>query len=111
MRAVTALSDDPSSLVAAIGPHIRVDAFEIGEEVALQMERAAGGRVVVDRSRAKPHGDLSRLLRLQLLDVGLEEAAVDDVGGCTYTDASRFFSHRRELGRTGRHLSAIVASC
>jgi len=110
-RAVTELSPDPSALVAAIGPHIRVAAFEIGEEVALLMERAAGGRAVVDRSRAKPHGDLAQLVRLQLLDLGLEAAAIDDVGGCTYSDAARFFSHRRDLGRTGRHLSAIVASC
>jgi copper oxidase (laccase) domain-containing protein len=31
------------------------------------------------------------------------------VGGCTRTDAAQFFSHRRDLGKTGRHLSAIVA--
>jgi copper oxidase (laccase) domain-containing protein len=32
------------------------------------------------------------------------------VGGCTHTDAAHFFSHRRDNGRTGRHLSVIVAS-
>jgi copper oxidase (laccase) domain-containing protein len=31
------------------------------------------------------------------------------VGGCTLGDAAQFFSHRRERGKTGRHLSAIVA--
>jgi copper oxidase (laccase) domain-containing protein len=31
------------------------------------------------------------------------------VGGCTWTDAAQFFSHRRDGGKTGRHLSAIVA--
>jgi copper oxidase (laccase) domain-containing protein len=33
---------------------------------------------------------------------------VDDVGGCTLAEPARFFSHRRDAGRTGRHLSAIV---
>jgi copper oxidase (laccase) domain-containing protein len=31
------------------------------------------------------------------------------VGGCTWTNAAQFFSHRRDRGKTGRHLSAIVA--
>ena len=110
-KTVRALADDASVLVAAIGPHIRVGAFEIGEEVAHEMELAAGGRPVVDRSYPKPHGDLAKLVRFQLLDAGLVDDAIDDVGGCTYTDAAHFFSHRRERGKTGRHLSAIVASC
>ncbi len=110
-KTVQAMVDDASVLVAAIGPHIRVDAFEVGEEVAREMERAAGGRPVVDRGREKSHGDLAALVRLQLLDAGLDAEAIDDVGGCTYTDAAHFFSHRRERGKTGRHLSAIVASC
>ena len=108
-RAVSALSADPSRVIAAIGPHIRVAAFEIGEEVAAEMERAAGGRPVVERDRSKPHGDLAKLVSLQLLDAGVPEAAIDDVGGCTYSEAAYFFSHRRDRGKTGRHLSAIVA--
>ncbi len=110
-KTIQALADDASVLVAAIGPHIRVAAFEIGEEVASEMARAAGARPVVDRAHEKPHGDLSKLVRFQLLDAGLDADAIDDVGGCTYTDAAHFFSHRRERGQTGRHLSAIVASC
>jgi copper oxidase (laccase) domain-containing protein len=33
------------------------------------------------------------------------------VGGCTHDDSAHFFSHRRDRGKTGRHLSAIVARC
>jgi YfiH family protein len=108
-QAVQTLSHDPSDLVVAIGPHIRVDAFEIGEEVARELERAANGRSVVRRDAEKPHGDLAALIRLQLRDAGVPGDAIDDVGGCTHSDAAHFFSHRREHGNTGRHLSAIVA--
>jgi YfiH family protein len=108
-RAIASLAHDSSELIVALGPHIRVEAFEIGEEVAAEMERVANGRAVVQRSAAKPHGDLAALIRLQLRDAGVPNEAVDDVGGCTSSDAAQFFSHRRERGKTGRHLSAIVA--
>ncbi|MBW1904193.1 MAG: peptidoglycan editing factor PgeF [Deltaproteobacteria bacterium] len=108
-QAIQTLACDPADLLIAIGPHIRVEAFEIGEEVAREMEHAAKGRPVVQRGAAKPHGDLAALIRLQLRDAGVPSDAIDDVGGCTHSDAAHFFSHRRERGKTGRHLSAIVA--
>jgi copper oxidase (laccase) domain-containing protein len=107
--AIEALAHDPSELIVAIGPHIRVAAFEIGEEVAADMDRAAGGSVVVDRTHAKPHGDLAALIHHHLRLAGVLHDAIDDVGGCTHSDAAHFFSHRRDRGETGRHLSAIIA--
>lgn len=108
-RAIEALSLDPAELVIAIGPHIRVEAFEIGPEVAREMERAGQGRTVTRMRGATMHGDLASLIRLQLRSSGIPDDSIDDVGGCTHSDAAHFFSHRRERGRTGRHLSAIVA--
>lgn len=108
-QSIRALSHDPAELIVAMGPHIRVAAFEIGEDVARQMASAVKGRAVVQRGRAKPHGDLAALIRFQLRSAGIRDEAIDDVGGCTHTDVAHFFSHRREGGKTGRHLSAIVA--
>lgn len=107
--AVQRMKHAPTELVAAIGPHIRVRAFEIGPDVARQMERAAEGGSVVERGGAKPHGDLAALIRLQLGDAGVVTSAIEDVGGCTHDDPQLFFSHRRDRGETGRHLSVIVA--
>ena len=109
LEAARRLSHDPVELVAAIGPHIRLDAFEISDDVAQQLEQAAGGRDVVRRGDGKPHGDLSALVSVQLRSAGLSSDAIDDVGGCTFSEPARFFSPRREAGNTGRHLSAIVA--
>jgi YfiH family protein len=108
-RAIDALSHDPAELIVAIGPHIRVDAFEIGEDVAREMEAASNGRAVIRWDGAKPRGDLAALIRFQLRDAGVPNQAIEDVGGCTRTDAAQFFSHRRDRGKTGRHLSVIVA--
>jgi hypothetical protein len=106
-----------SELVAAIGPHIRVDAFEVGFEVADALSAAANGVDVVRRSgglaRAaagptdKPHVDLGAVVRAQLQASGVR--SIDDIGGCTYAEPERFFSYRRDGSASGRHLAAIVA--
>jgi YfiH family protein len=108
-RLLEVLAHDPADLIVAIGPHIRVGAFEIGEDVAAEMEATAPGTPVVLRADGRLFGDLSALVRHQLRDAGVPHASIDDVGGCTFADAAKFFSHRRDHGRTGRHLSAIVA--
>lgn len=97
---------DPASLVAAIGPHIRLDAFEVSDEVAERIAAVAYGAEVVSARAPRPHVDLAAAIRAQLRRAGVER--VDDVGGCTHAEPARFFSHRRDAGRTGRHLSAIV---
>ncbi|MGB5813054.1 MAG: laccase domain-containing protein, partial [Polyangiales bacterium] len=107
--AIEAFSHVPGRLIVAIGPHIRVSAFEIGEDVADAMDRVADGVSVVDRTSDKPHGDLRALVHSQLVRAGVPHDAIDDVGECTYANAAHFFSHRRDHGVTGRHLSAIVA--
>lgn len=104
---VAKLAADPRDLVAAIGPHIRLERFEVGEEVAAALAEVAHGEDVVQRGAGNPHVDLARTLRAQLHALGLTR--VDDVGGCTHAEADRFFSHRRDRGVTGRHLSAILS--
>jgi polyphenol oxidase len=76
--------------------------------VAETLVKAAHDPQIVDRSRAKPHVDLRRMLRAELHALGLEHAAIDDVWGCTVLDPERFFSFRRDGKASGRHLSAIV---
>lgn len=96
---------DPADLVAAIGPAIGVEAFEIGPEVA-EAFRAAGLASAIHDRTPRPHADLHAAARARLLNAGLSENAIDGSPVCTASDR-RFFSHRRDDGRTGRHLSAI----
>jgi YfiH family protein len=96
-------------LVAAIGPHIRVGSFEVGEDVAAEIAAAAPGRDVIRRGDPRPFADLTAVVRAQLEQLGISEGRVDDVGGCTYAEPDRFFSFRRDGQRSGRHVAAIVA--
>lgn len=98
----------PAEVLVALGPHIRVGAFEVGDEVAERLEQAAPAAHAVLRGAGKPRVDLSRVLRAQLAAAGVPDGHVDDVGGCTYAEPERFFSYRRDGQRSGRHLGAIA---
>jgi YfiH family protein len=102
---------EPRSVVAAIGPHIRLDAFEVGRDVAREIAASAPGEEDVIRwDEPRPHVDLSRVVRSQLEALGVPGDSIDDTGGCTFTEAERFFSYRRDHERSGRHLSAIAGT-
>jgi hypothetical protein len=105
-----ALGSRPADLVAAIGPHLSLEAFEVSDDVAAELLRASPDPQVVDRTLGpKPHVDLARILRAQLAALGLAPAQIDEVPGCTLREPERFFSFRRDGARSGRHLAAIVA--
>lgn len=96
-------------LVAAIGPHITLAAFEVSEDVAQTLAACAPGTNVVDRTLGpKPHVSLARIARKKLVDLGLRGTDVDDVPGCTFCDREAFFSFRRDGKTSGRHLASIV---
>lgn len=101
----------PARLIAAVFPHIGPDAFEVGPEVAMQIEGSAPGAIGVVVQRERPHADLRRALLWQLGHAGLAPERIDSVAGCTYSDRVQFFSYRRDGGRAGRHLAVIVAGC
>lgn len=107
-RALDQLGGDRSSLVAAIGPHIRLASFEVSDDVAVEIAAASEPGVVEARS-PRPHVDLARAVRAQLVALGLVARNIDDVGGDTFAEADRFHSHRRDGERSGRQLSVIVA--
>jgi polyphenol oxidase len=83
-------------LVAAIGPSIGPCCYEVGDEVAAPFRQAFGDDVVLDGSKLDLWTAAERALRA----AGVEH--VDRFDLCTACDGERFFSHRRDHGRTGR---------
>lgn len=108
LASINRVSEDASDVIAAIGPHISLEAFEVSDDVANELAQASPDPNVVERSRARPHVDLRRIVRAQLESMGVKSTAIDDVAGCTFLESARFFSFRRDGKRSGRHLSAIV---
>ena len=98
----------PSDLVAAVGPCISADHFEVGPEVARAFDAAGLPATVGAGSAGRPHVDLAAAAAAQLGAVGLPPAAIDGSDCCTYRHAELFYSHRRDAGVTGR-MAAVIA--
>jgi len=114
--AVGALGVETSTVIAWLGPGIGAPHFEVGDEVRAALlgtcqARPGAARATPGASAAfvrNAHGrwqcDLSALARIRLAALGVCEV----YGGswCTYADAARFFSYRRD-GRCGR-MAALI---
>jgi len=97
-------------LIAAIGPCIGMEAFEVGAEVLEAFGLLLGERAPI-RSCAGGKGrvDLRCAVALQLQDAGLSPENIDMTDRCTVEHAAEFFSHRRDQGVTGRMVAIIGA--
>lgn len=98
---VGALPAAPADLVAWLGPAIGLQAFEVGADVVDAFCRQDEGARMCFRPRGgdKWLADLRALARRRLDRAGVHEIHGADL--CTYSDAGRFFSHRRDP-RSGR---------
>jgi len=93
--AIAAMHVPPAELVAWLGPAIGPASYEVGAEVreAFVARDRAAERCFVPTRPGHWLADLYGLARLSLAAAGV--AAVFGGGYCTFSDAARFFSHRR----------------
>ena len=97
-------------LWAAIGPCIQPCCFEVDGDLPARFAAAFGDAVVVAApGKAKVHLDLPAAVLGSLGRAGVPVDHVSRLPHCTSCEA-RFFSYRREHGKTGRQLSFIRAA-
>ena len=111
-RAVRALQHaagaDPARMLAAIGPCIGRCCYEVSPELAASFRTMFGTDAADDPDGGpRPHLDLRYCVQQALAQAGVPADRVEQVEGCTSCDTGAFFSHRRDKGRTGRHLAFI----
>lgn len=90
LHTMTSLGADPARIVAAIGPHICPECFEVGEEVAARFPAEA---VIRRPDWPRPHVDLARAVAIQLRDCGVTRIANPRL--CSM-HTSTFYSVRRQ---------------
>lgn len=103
---VSAMKVHPSTLMAWLGPAIGPGEFEVGGEVrtAFVAQQAQAASAFVPGKNGKWLADLYQLARLRLNALGISR--IHGGGLCTYSEAERFYSFRRD-GVTGRMGSFI----
>lgn len=93
-----------SPFIAAIGPCISVNRFEVGEEVAEQFDP----RFVRRGLGSRPHVDLRAAVYEALQRLGAKE--IDTTDRCTAHHEEEFFSHRRDVTHRGDETTGRMAS-
>jgi YfiH family protein len=104
---------DRSRIVAALGPMIRQQNYEVGPEFVAQFAADdVSNERFFERAPRAGHSlfDLAGYIAARLARAGIGH--VDDLGRCTYAEPETFFSYRRSVHRGepdyGRHLNAIA---
>ncbi len=99
---------NPADILAAIGPAIGPDHYEVGEDVISQVKDAFGADTspLLKVHGDKFHFDLWKANRLLLEGAGVKQ--VETAGICTACHPDDWFSYRGEKGKTGR-FGAMIA--
>jgi polyphenol oxidase len=108
LAALRPLAGPRTPLLAAIGPCISAEAFEVGEEVATAFAERWPDAVLRREHWPRPHVDLPAAAVAILTAAGLADADIDRCDLCTVGRPDLFFSHRRDGPTTGRMAAAIA---
>ena len=114
VRQMAGLGADPAKIRAAIGPCIRRCCFQTGPEVPRAAESLLGREAAAELSAPDPGAegkyrvDLPGIVKRRLMQLGLREEHIDDLGECTMCKPDRFWSHRSMGLRRGSQANIIV---
>ena len=99
---------NPADILAAVGPSIGPDHYEIGEDVIAQVKDAFGADAdpLLVAHGNSIHFDLWKANQILLQNAGVKQ--IETTGICTACHTDDWFSHRAEKGATGR-FGALLA--
>jgi len=103
-----AFGSNPADILAAIGPSIGPDHYEIGPDVIEQVHYSFGKDAdgLLHGYDGRVHFDLWKANKLSLELAGVEQVEV--AGLCTACHPDDWYSHRAQKGKTGR-FGALLA--
>lgn len=99
----------PTQLWVALGPSIGGCCYQVGSEIGepLFARWGDGQRTTWKRQGDKGYLDLRAINRMQLIQAGVPQTQIHNVGPCTFCHPDEFTSYRREGSQAGRQLSVI----
>ena len=102
-----AFGSNPSALLIAIGPGIRVCCFEVGQEVADLFGGQYPGCLSLTGRNGKYRLDLTKVLDTQINLAGIDPSHCYDLAACTRCDSEQFYSYRAYGSAAGRMMATI----
>ncbi len=114
-RMASEFGTDPKKLIAAIGPSICKDCFEVDEPVAKEFlalpnsgEFVTGPAELPGDGGVKYHVDLWECCRQSLLSAGVLPEHITVGGVCTMENSDLLFSHRKTRGKRGSNCAMLM---
>ena len=103
-------NSNPKNIIAAIGPSISPDIYEVGIEVVEEVKNVIPNAdfMLHKNSSGNFHLNLWEANRQILIENGLSEKNIEILGECSYTETLKYFSARKEGMDTGRMVSGIM---
>ena len=93
---------DPSDIIAATGPCICRDCFEVDADLGEKFQNEFNYPGISRPGRpGKAYVDLELAAAVQFVEAGIRPESITLMNACTYENRRHFFSHRRDKGITG----------
>jgi hypothetical protein len=110
---IQALGGSVQNVRAAIGPCIRACCFQTGPEVVSAVEVLLGGDAKGlyrpdDKAPGKFRVDLPKTVARRLMQLGVPEENIDDLGICTMCHPESYWSHRAMDAARGSQANLIM---
>lgn len=103
---------NPSDVIAAIGPSICQDCYEVSEDVILQFQKSFAEQhwnsIYYKKENGKYQLDLWKANEIILLEAGVKREHLAVTNLCTCCNSEELFSHRASQGKRG-NLAAFLA--
>ncbi len=107
VKALLSLGSNAGDILAAVGPCIGPERYEVGRDVS-GLFLTEFGKETLETRGGRTHLRLSRACVLDMLSAGILPVNITEAGLCTYDESRLFFSHRRDMGCTGSMAAVIM---
>lgn len=102
---------NPADVIAAVGPSICMDCYEVSEDVAEEFKKAFEGHedeILLDKGNGKYQLNLWKSNEIVFKDAGVLEENIAITNICTCCNPKLLFSHRASQGKRG-NLGAFIS--
>ena len=103
-KMATEFGTNPKDIVAAVGPSICQDCYEVSEDVAEEFIKEFSGHadeILINKENGKYQLDLWKTNEIVLIEAGVKKENIAVTNICTCCNPDLLFSHRASKGKRG----------